>query len=108
MSRGNYYFLRKESYEIVIPEMVRQNGEVIPERVLETEDRALYFLPKYPRRRYRTSYPNPASKNLKIYKCKSLKHILEERKALFDYCGEWFDIYDQDNFKVELNQNDQP
>lgn len=36
------YYLRKEPYESTIQEIVKTNGEVIPERKYMTEDRALY------------------------------------------------------------------
>ena len=34
-------------------------------------------------------------------KIKKLKTILELRQSTFDYCGEWFDVYDE-NGKVDL------
>lgn len=38
---------------------------------------------------------------MKLYQCKTMKRILELRKVTFDYCGVWFDVYDE-NGKVEL------
>jgi len=91
------YFLRKEPFEYVIPEIVKADGEIIPERKLISDDRALYYSSNLTRRRYRNSYPIPNDKGLKIYSCKTLKHIMEERQSLFDYCGEWFDVYQDVN-----------
>ncbi len=39
---------------------------------------------------------------MKVYQCKTLKKILEIRQSTFDYCGEWFDVYDE-NGKVNLD-----
>jgi hypothetical protein len=95
------YYLRKEPYEHIIPKMTRPNGEIIPEKIYMSEDRALYYLYDLTGRRYRSSYPFPNDKTLRLYTCKTLKHIMEERQNLFDYCGEWFDVYDE-NGKVDL------
>ena len=32
---------------------------------------------------------------MKLYTCKTLKKILEIRKLTFDYCGDLFDVYDE-------------
>jgi hypothetical protein len=95
------YYLRKESFEGIIKEIIRPNGEIIPERKYVSEDRALYYPYDLTRRRYRDSYPIPHNKGFRMYTCKTLKHIMEERQNLFDYCGEWFDVYD-DNGKVNI------
>jgi hypothetical protein len=38
---------------------------------------------------------------MKLYRCKTLKQIIKLRKGIFDYCGEWFDVYDE-NGKVDI------
>lgn len=45
--------------------------------------------------RGRDSYPLPRNKGVKLYACKTLKHILSERETLYNYCGEWYDVYDE-------------
>ena len=39
---------------------------------------------------------------MKVYTCKTLKRIKELQKSTFEYCGEMFDIYDE-NGKVEVD-----
>lgn len=95
------YYLRKKPFEYTIEEIVKTNGEIIPKRELISDDRALYQAMGVSTRRYRDGYPIPHAKELKLYTCKSLSHIIEERQNLFDYCGEWFDVYD-DNGKVNI------
>ena len=80
MEKEQYYYLRK---------------------VNEDSDRALYKHTWY-NRFYRNDYPNPSEKSLKLYKVKRLTTILKQRRNLYDYCNEWFDVYDQDNNKVWL------
>ena len=80
MEKEKYYYLRK---------------------INETSDRALYkhsWLSRF----YRSSYPVPHEKSFRLYKVKRLSTILRKREHLHDYCNEWFDVYDQDNNKVEL------
>ncbi|ARC85661.1 hypothetical protein U732_1099 [Clostridium argentinense CDC 2741] len=92
------YFLRKESCEVTIPEIKMTDGTVIPERKYMTEDRALY---KANGRFYRKEYSKPHQRGLKLYKVKKLSTILEQRECLYEYCGEWFDVYDE-NGKVDI------
>lgn len=40
-----------------------------------------------------------------LYTCKKLKTILALRQDTFDYCGEWFDVYDE-NGKVDLTEDE--
>lgn len=95
------YYLRKEPYEDTIQQIKKTDGSVIPERKYTTDDRALY---KHNRlnRFYRQSYTGDKGDGCHLYKAKKLSTILRQRKALFDYCGEWFDVYDE-NGKVDLN-----
>ena len=94
------YYLRRETHEYTIPEIKKTDGTTIPERKTTAEDMALYRATDCGWRG-RDYYPVPHNKGVKLYMCKSIKHILSERKALFDYCGELFDIYDE-NGKVEI------
>lgn len=70
-------------------------------KITEDDDRALYKLAFY-NRFYRSSFPVPSDKSFKLYKVKKLSTILNQRNNLHDYCNEWFDVYDQDNNKVDL------
>lgn len=88
------YYLRKESYEMTIEEIKKTDGTIIPERKYMTEDRALYKANSM-NRFYRESYPKPHNKGVKLYTCKKLSTILEHRESLHDYCGEYFDVYDE-------------
>jgi hypothetical protein len=95
------YYLRKEPYEYIIPEIKKTDGTVIPERKHMTGDRALYKAIGLSRF-YRRAYPIPKEKGMKLYKVKKLESILRQRELLRDYCGEWFDVYD-DNGKVDIS-----
>jgi len=94
------YYLRKEPFEHTIKEIVKTNGEVIPERKVIADDRALYQATDLYSRRYRDLYPIPQNKGVKVYTCETLSHIMKERESLFNYCDEWFDVYN-DNGKVD-------
>lgn len=78
MNNENFYYLRK---------------------IKENDDIALYKHSFY-NRFYRSSFPVPDYKSFRLYKAKRLSTILKHRKALYDYCGEWFDVYDQNNTKI--------
>jgi hypothetical protein len=96
------YYLRKESYEQIIPEIKKTDDLVIPERKIMTDDRAIYKHHDYSRF-YRGSFNGLSQKyqGMKVYTCKTLKKIKEIQKTTKNYCGEVFDIYDE-NGKVEL------
>lgn len=34
-------------------------------------------------------------RGMKLYQCRTLKKILEVREATFNYCGVWYDIFDE-------------
>lgn len=89
------YYLRKEPFEQTISEIRKTNGEVIPERKVMTDDAALYRGTDVSGWRGRDTYPAPRNKGVKLYTCKTLKQILKERTVLFNYCGEWYDVYDE-------------
>jgi hypothetical protein len=92
------YYLRKEPYESTISEIRKTDGTIIPEKKYTVEDRAVYKHYDFSRF-YRKPYPGK-HKGLKLYQVKRLKTILENRKLLFEYCGEWFDVYNE-NGKLE-------
>lgn len=96
------YYLRKEPYKQILLEIRKTNGEVIPEREVMIKDRAIF---KHPNllHFYRGEFTEVNNKyqGMKLYTCKTLKHILKIRKSTFEYSSEWFDIYDE-NGKVEL------
>lgn len=98
------YYLRKEPYEETIEEIKKTDGTVIPARTYMTDDRAVYKSNKFARfyrKDFRGIGVNPSG--MKLYTCKTLKKILELRQDTYDYCGEWFDVYDE-NGKVELTK----
>lgn len=98
------YYLRKEPTEVVIPEIRKTDGTVIPERKRMTDDRAVYKGREFSRF-YRGPFMGLSGKyqGMKVYTCKTLKRILELREAMHDYCGEWFDVYDE-NGKVDIEE----
>lgn len=102
MSEHTYY-LRSPAHKQIVPGFTKTDGTVVPERVFDIEERALYrhhnFL-----RFYRDSYPEPNNAGLRLYTAKKLKTILLRRRELFDYCGEWFDVYTVEAGKVDLTE----
>lgn len=40
---------------------------------------------------------------MKVYRCKTLKNILRLRETTFNYCGEYFDVYNEDG-KVDIEE----
>lgn len=100
------YYLRKEHSEVTIPEIKKTNGEIIPERKCDTGDRAVYKHHDF-YRFYRGHFDgiNEKYQGMKVYTCKTLKKILEIRLITYKYCGEWFDVYDE-NGKVELGKKE--
>ena len=93
------YYLRKEPYEIIIPEIHKTDGTVIPERKIITDDRAIYKHNNYSRF-YRQNFTGTYNLDgMTLYWCEQLEEILELRQSTFYYCGEWFDVYDE-NGKV--------
>lgn len=96
------YYLRKEPYEENIQPIHKTDGTVIPERKYMTNDRALYKRNRL-NRFYRREYTGDKAPDMCLYKVKKMSTILRKRQRLFDYCGEWFDVYD-DNGKVDVNE----
>lgn len=94
------YYLRKEAHDQKIEAIHKTNGEIIPERTVRIEDRAVFKHNKFSRF-YRGTFTGIDGRyqGMKVYTCKTLKKILELRKTTFEYSGEWFDVYDE-NGKV--------
>lgn len=79
------YYLRKENY----------GGEDIA--IYKHHDFARFY-----RREYK-GFDLHYHDELKLYACKSLKRIMDLRQVTYDYCGVWFDVYDE-NGKVEIDR----
>ena len=96
------YYLRKEPHEAVIPEIIKTDGSVIPERKYMTDDRAIYKHREFSRF-FRGVFSGIDGKyqGMRVYQCKTLKRIIQLQKETFDYCGELFDIYDENGI-VEI------
>lgn len=96
------YYLKKEAYENIIPGIIKTDGTVIPERKYVIEERAIFKHRDFPRF-YRGSFMGINAKyhEVKLYTCKTLKKIMEIRQSTFDYCNEWFDVYDETG-KVDI------
>lgn len=96
------YYLRKEPYEQTISAIEKTDGTIIPERKYMIDDGAIYKSREH-YRFYRQPFTdiNTNPLGMKLYTCKTLKKILELRQSTYDYCGEWFDVYDE-NGKVDL------
>jgi hypothetical protein len=96
------YYLRKEPYKQIIPEIRKTDGEVIPERECMVEDRAIFKHHDFSRF-YRGAFTGIDGRyqGMKLYTCKTLKKILELRTSMLEYSGELFDVYNEDG-KVEL------
>lgn len=96
------YYLRKEPYEQIFVKVINENGKVFPYREYMSDDRAIY---KHHNdsRFYRGEFNGLSNKyiGMKVYTCKTLKKIMQIRQNMFDYCGELFDIYDE-NGKVDI------
>lgn len=98
------FYLRKGPYERKISKIKKADGTVIPERTYIERCIALHkdnTLARFYRKPFLGIGENP--KGMKLYTCKTQRKILEIRQALFDYCGEWFDVYNE-NGKVDLNE----
>lgn len=87
-----YYLRLKQKHSL----FERADGSVMD---CGASDRAIFKSNRFGRF-YRQDYGIPHS-GMHLYRCKKLKTILELRKDTFDYCGEWFDVWDE-NGMVEL------
>lgn len=82
------YHLRKETYEM---------GEKVCDRAVFKHNRLSRF--------YRGTFTGLSGKyqGMRVYTCKTLKNILKLREATFNYCGEYFDVYDE-NGKIDIGE----
>lgn len=96
------YYLRMEAHTKTFPKIKRTDGTIIPERTYTVEDRAIYKHHDF-NRYYRGPFKGLDSRydGMKVYQCKTLKHILHLREWLHGACGELFDVYDE-NGKVDI------
>lgn len=92
------YYLRLKTEHYLVE---RMDGTVVD---CGEDDRAIYKSNKYSRF-YREDFDGFDSKHrgVHLYTCKKLKTILSLRQDTFDYCGEWFDVYDE-NGKVDISR----
>lgn len=90
------YYLRKLPHEDTIPPIYKTDGTFVPERKYITDDMAIFKHHDFSRF-YRGLFGGLDAKyqGMKVYTCKSLKRILELREMTFNYCGDWFDVYDE-------------
>jgi|GEM_PF-2453122 len=96
------YYLRKEPYESIGEEVKKTDGTIIAAKKYITDDRAIYKHQRFSRY-YRGYFKgvNEKYQGMKVYRCKKLKTILSLRENMFNYCGEWFDVWDE-NGKVTI------
>jgi hypothetical protein len=97
----NMFYLRKEPYEQIIPKIEKTDGTIIPERKIISDGRALYKANGMSRF-YRRSYTGLKQEGFRLYQVKKLDTIFNKRENLHEYCGEWFDVYDE-NGKVDIS-----
>ena len=87
------FYLRKEEHEKIFTLGDKEETYI-------AEDRAIYKHQNFSRF-YRDSFPVNTHKKLKLYKAKKISTILKLRQEMFEYCGEYFDVYDE-NGKVDI------
>jgi hypothetical protein len=95
------FYLRKEPYEVAMPQIEKTDGTIIPEKKYMTEDRALYKANDISRF-YRRDYTGLKQKGFHLYQTKKISTILNQRENLYEYCGEWFDVYDE-NGRIDIS-----
>lgn len=93
------YILYSPAHDTVVPEFTKTNGEIMPERTFHVDERVLCRSKSFPNRRYRKSveWVDP---DLVILECDTVEDAIDEQKALKDYCGEIFDIYEFADDKI--------
>ena len=95
------YYLRKLP-ERKIFDVKKTDGTTIHNDYI-TDDIALYKDNSHGRF-YRRDMDGK-NKGMKLYKCKKMSTILQKREILYNYCKEWFEVYDE-NGKVKLENDD--
>lgn len=85
------YYLRKKPYTKEYTDPITKKIETVE----FTSDRAVFKHKRYSRF-YRKDYLC-TDREVQLWKCKSLQRVLRHRVSLFNYCNEWFDIYDETN-----------
>ena len=84
------YYLRKKPYTKIYIDPVTKENKLIE----YTSDRAIFKHKRYSRF-YRMDHLC-TDREVRLWKCKSLQRVLRHRVNLFNYCNEWFDIYDDE------------
>lgn len=83
---------------------LRKIVEASEDEILYT-DLAIYKHNKYDRFYRMTFYNlNFAYDNVKLYMTNSLSEIIELRKYVYNYCNEWFDVYNEELNKVDIGK----
>ena len=83
---------------------LRKIVEASEDEILYT-DLAIYIHNKYDRLYRKTFYYlNFNYDNMKLYTTNSLSEIIKLRKAVYEYCGEWLDIYNEELNKVDIEK----
>ena len=100
------YFLRKEQHTITIPKVKKYDGTEIPDREFKCQDRAVYKHKKFNRYYIQSFYGLNINQNddVELYLTDSIIDILGLRKITFDYCGELFDIYNEELNKINIGR----
>ena len=97
------YYLHKDAYETKLKGFTKTDGTVVPDRVCTIEERAVYKHHDFSRF-YRGDFHGLDGRyqGMKVYTCKTLKKILQLRQDMYDYCGEWFDVCDENGNVVPI------
>jgi len=93
------YYLKLEAHEKILQGFTKTDGTVVPDRKYVVEERAIFKHKRFSRF-YRMNTDTSESE-LKLYETSSLKKIKDLRELTYNYCGEIFDIYDE-NGKVDI------
>lgn len=96
------YYLKREPYKVPEHKINKTDGTVHIIESYMTDASAIYKHHDFSRF-YRGDFNGIDGKyqGMKLYTCKTLKKILEIQAITLNYCGELFDIYDE-NGKVEI------
>lgn len=91
------FYLRLDPYEIISPIINKTDGTIIPEKRYISDTLTIYKHHSYSRF-YRGVFTKLDDKyqGMKVYTCKTLNCILKLRKSMYEYCGMWFDVYNEE------------